>query len=58
MRSEVKAIIAKLINVRDKVQGFLDNAENSDYPNQDRIDALGDELEYLDAAIDNLNDIE
>ena len=58
MRSEVKAIIKKLEEVRDKIQGFLDNAENSDYSNQDRIDRLESELEYLDAAIDNLNDIE
>ena len=58
MRSEIKAILKKLIEVRDKVQGFLDNAENSDYPNQDRIDRLDDELGYLDAAIENLNDIE
>ena len=57
MRSEVKAILKRLIEVRDMVQGFLDNAENSDYPNQDRIDFLDDELGYLDAAIENLNDI-
>ena len=58
MRSEVKAILKKLIEVRDKVQGFSDNAENSDNPNQDRIDRLESELECLDTAIDNLNDIE
>ena len=58
MRNEVKAILKKLIEVRDKVQEYLDNAEAMDNPNQDRIDRLESELECLDAAIDNLNDIE
>ena len=58
MRQELKAIVKRLEEVRDKVQGFLDNAENSDNPNQDRIDRLESELECLDTAIDNLNEIE
>ena len=58
MRQEVKAIIKRLEEVRDRVQGFLDNAEAVENPNQDRIDKLDSGLEYLVAAIDNLNDIE
>ena len=58
MRQEVKAIIKRLEEVRDRVQGFLDNAEVVENPNQDRVDRLESELEYLDAAIDKLNDIE
>ena len=58
MRQEVKAIVKRLEEIRDKVQGFSDNAENSDYPDQDRIDRLGAELDSLEAAITSLNEIE
>ena len=58
MRNEIKAILKQLTLVREKVQGFLDNAENSDYPNDDRVERLSNEVDAIDGAIDALNDIE
>ena len=58
MRAEIKAIITKLELVKAKVEDYLDNAENAEHPNDDRIDALSNEIECIDQAIDTLEGIE
>jgi len=58
MRAEVKAILAKLQAVKEKVDEYLDTAENADYPNDDRIDKLQNESDCLDNAIASLEEIE
>ena len=58
MRNEVKAILAKLIAVKDKVQTYLDNAEAAESPNEDRVEALGHEIDALQDAIEALENID
>jgi len=58
MRQELKGIVKKLIEVRRKVQGYLNNAEKEVHPNQDRIDSLQSELDCLDAAMEVLQEID
>ena len=58
MRSEVKAILAKLIAVRIKVQSYLDNAAAAENPNEDRIEELDNEIEALGEAIDALDNLD
>lgn len=56
MRSEIKAIIVRLEQIRDKVDVFMSNAE--DRGNDDKVDQLSNELDQIDAAIDILESIE
>ena len=58
MRNELQAIVTRLHTVHEKVQGYLDNAESAEYPNDDRIDALTNESDAIGEAIDLLESIE
>ena len=58
MRNEIRSIITKLENTLEKVQEYLDNAENAEYPNDDRIDNLQNEIDCIQEAIEALENIE
>jgi hypothetical protein len=58
MRAEVKSILSKLEAVKEKVEDYLSNAEDAEHPNDERIDRLTNEVEYLEQAIEALEGIE
>ena len=58
MRREIQSILAKLHKVRDKVEGYFYNAQELEYPDRERTEELEEELEYLDEAIDALENID
>ncbi len=58
MRSSVKAILKRLIEIIETVEESLDNTNNADYPNEDRIEKLEAELEALEEAQGALEGIE
>ena len=58
MRQEIKAIIVKLEQVEQKVEIFLENANDRVNPNEDRIAELETELDAIRQAIEILQEIE
>ncbi|MCK9432125.1 MAG: hypothetical protein M0R00_04130 [Candidatus Omnitrophica bacterium] len=56
MRNEVRGILGKLQSIKEKVEGYLGNAEEAE--NDERIDALSAELDSLGTAIEALEEIE
>ena len=58
MRAEIKSILTKLRVVKEEVEGYLDNAESAEYPNDGRIDRLSNEIDCIGEAIGALEEIE
>jgi len=58
MRQEIKAIIVKLEQAEQKVEIFLENANDRVNPNEDRIAELETELDAIRQAIEILQEIE
>ena len=58
MRNELKAIVTRLHTVHGKVEEYLANAEQAEYPNDERVDALQTEVDAIGEAIDVLEAIE
>jgi len=58
MRQEIKAIIVKLEQVEQKVEIYLENANDRVNPNEDRIAELETELDAIRQAIELLQEIE
>ena len=58
MRNSIKAIVSKLETIEEQVADYLDNAEQAEYPNEDRIDKLQTEMDCIRNAIDSLEEIE
>ena len=56
MRKSIQAIIIKLESIRDQVQEYADNA--ADRGQDDKSDQLNEEVEYIEAAIESLQNIE
>lgn len=43
--------------MRDKKQEVLDNAEGADYPNEERVEGLQTQVNILEDAVDNMDNI-
>ena len=56
MRQEVKAIIKRLEEIRDKVDVYMCNAENRGQ--EDKADKLSSEIDQINEAITALEDID
>ncbi|HEY4492455.1 MAG TPA: hypothetical protein VI958_10690, partial [Acidobacteriota bacterium] len=55
---QVRQMIANLEGWIEQTEDTLDNAENADYPNDDRIETLQARIDALNEALDALNEIE
>jgi polyhydroxyalkanoate synthesis regulator protein len=54
---ELELIKSTLEDYLEQKQEVLDNEESKDYPNEDRLDKLNDQIEILQEAIDNLETV-
>ncbi len=54
---ELDSIKSTLEDYLEQKQEVLDNEESKDYPNEDRLDKLNDQIEILQEAIDNLETV-
>jgi len=58
MRNEIKAVVIKLESIQEKVEEYLDNAQDAENPNEERVARLEEELNSIEEAIEALNNIE
>lgn len=58
MRNSIKAIVSKLETIFEQVEEYKDTAESAEYPNDDRIEKLDEELSRIEEALDTLQSIE
>lgn len=58
MRNSVKGVISRLEEIESQVAEYLDTAESAEYPNEERVERLQDELDKITEAKDILEEIE
>ena len=58
MRSEIRAIVLRLVENEGKLMGYLNEAQWADNPDKEKIESLEFELDCLEAAITILNEME
>ena len=58
MRNSLSAVVNRLQEILEQVEEYKDTAEDAEYPNDERITKLDDELDAIQSAIDELEGIE
>lgn len=55
MADDIRKLKESLEEILEAKQGVLDNAENADRPNEERIEKLNNQVSILEEARDNLD---
>ena len=57
IRKRIEEINGKLQGIKEKVEEYLDTAENQEYLNDERIEKLQNEIDCIERAHDQLDSI-